>query len=328
MFESVAAWESGMKFQDATWNLPGRDARVMDESQFSPRLKLLRWLGRQTWIPRGQDWMMRKILDPDSSQSFFFEVDFFGLRYPGNMAQFIDWAVFAYGSHAYCELTLLEALAKEIRKKQDRVVFFDVGANVGHHTLFMANKADRVLAFEPFPPLQQLIAQKIAINNLTNVEIVPFGLGETDETLRYYPGGAANSGTGTFMPEEVGTYQQPIDLPIRNADRLFIELGLPRIDLLKVDIEGFEPAVFRGLANRILRDRPPVLSELTKRSRIGFGGEAAFRALFWEGAVFAEVSGRNGYPFQLKPFHYETTGEMLIVPPEMGGFVHSRIASN
>src|SRR5271165_881169 len=316
-----------MRFQEATWNLPGRDARVMDENQFSPRLKLLRWLGRQTWIPRGQDWMMRKIFHPESGESFFFEVDFFGMRYPGNIAQFIDWTVFAYGSHAYCELSLLESLAKEIRKKRDSVVFFDVGANVGHHTLFMSNKANRIFAFEPFPPLQQLIAQKIATNNLTNVEIVPFGLGERDETLRYYPGGAANSGTGTFIPEEAGTYQQPIDLPIRNADRLFTELGLPRIDLLKVDVEGFEPLVFRELASRILRDRPAILSELTERSRIGFGGETAFRALFWEGAAFAGVHGRNGCSFQLKPFHFETTGEMLIVPPEMADFVHSRLGA-
>lgn len=247
------------------------------------------------------------------------------MRYPGNLAQFVDWKVFAYGCHAYSELTLLETLAKEIRKKRDRVVFFDVGANVGQHTLFMADMADRVIAFEPATPLQQLIEQKVPTNNLTNVEIVPFALGETDDTLQYYPGGASNSGTGTFMPEEIGTYEEPIDLPIRNADHLFAELGLPRIDLLKVVIEGFEPFVFRALAGRILKDRPPILSELTNRSRIGFRGEAACHALFWEDAVFAEVRGREGCPFQLLPFQYETTGEMLIVPPKMADIVHSRL---
>lgn len=94
---------------------------------------------------------------------------------------------------------------------------------------------------------------------------------------------------------------------------------------MKVDVEGFEPHVFRGLKGRIHSDRPPILSELTDRSRAGFGSEARFRETFWNNAVFAEVAGRHGCPFRLKPFRYKSTGEMLIVPPEMADFVYSRL---
>src|ERR1700722_15372180 len=104
------------------------------------RLKLLRQIGKQTWIPRGQDRLMRAIWDPDTSPSFPFEVEFFGMTYGGDLARFIDWSVFAYGSYAYAELSLLEALAAEIRTKRGHVFFFDVGANVGHHSLFMAGR--------------------------------------------------------------------------------------------------------------------------------------------------------------------------------------------
>jgi hypothetical protein len=74
---------------------------------------------------------------------------------------------------------------------------------------------------------------------------------------------------------------------------------------MKVDVEGFEPLVFRGLMGRIHSDRPPILSELSNRSRTGFGSEAKFRETFWKDAVFAEVAGRQGCPFRLKPFRYE-----------------------
>ena len=248
---------------------------------------------------------------------------FFGFRYQGNLAQYIDWTVFAYGSYQYSELSLLDALTQELRKKQSQVTFLDIGANVGHHTLFMAGKADQVVAFEPFPVLQQLIQQKIARNNLTHVRLIPYALGENDGALQYYPGGGSNSGTGTFLPEETGTYQEPVKVLIKKGDQLLDELGLPRIDICKVDVEGFEPLVFRSLVKHLKSSRPPILTEITDRSRGGFGNANAFKACFWDDAIYAEVgSKRQGLPFQLNPFHYETAHEVLILPGEMAEFAH------
>ncbi|MBT9331801.1 FkbM family methyltransferase [Paracidobacterium acidisoli] len=291
------------------------------------RLQLFRLIGKQTWIPRGQDWMLRKIWDPDSGQSYPFEVDFFGMRYPGDLSQLIDWRVFAYGCHASAELTLLKELATDLRGKKKRLCFYDIGANLGHHTLFMAGCADQVIAFEPFAPLQERICEKLRLNALTNVLLIPCALGEEDSTQRYWPGGGANSGSGTFLPEEIGTYTEPVEIRVRNGDHLCSEMGLPPVDLIKMDVEGFEPLVLHGLADTIRRDRPPILMEICDRARAGFGSEEDFRSLFWEDAVFAEVTGRSGCSYHLKPLHYATAGELLAVPPEMGDFVRSRLAA-
>lgn len=290
------------------------------------RLKALRWVGKQTWIPRGQDWLLRRIWNSGDGRRFPFEVDFFGMRYQGDLCRYIDWSVFAYGAYSYSELSLLEALALEIKEKRGSLNFFDIGANMGHHTLFMANKADAVIAFEPYPPLQDLIQEKVKLNHLDHVCIVPFALGETDQTQEYYPGGGDNFGTGTFKPTEEKHLMDPVRLEIRNGDRLCDKLNLPKIDLLKVDVEGFEPMVFRGLAERIQKDRPGILTELTDQSRSGYVSEEAFRKGFWDGAVFASVHGRNGCPFQLKPFVYAEAGEVLILPPEMAHFVEARFS--
>lgn len=289
------------------------------------RLKALRWLGRQTWIPRGQDRVLRWLWNPDSGRSFPFEVDFFGQRYPGDLSRFLDWVVFAYGAQAYSELTLLEALLGELRKTRDRVVFYDVGANMGHHTLFMADKVDAVIAFEPYLPLQHLIRQKIDLNGLENVRIVPVALGDADEVRLYYPGSTVNSGTGTFVPDNEESRREPVPLKIRRGDRICGELDLPNIDLLKVDVEGFEPLVFRGLAERIRRDRPAILTEFTAPSWACYESERDLRQNFWEGAVFAHVSGRNGCRFKLRPFVFGKSDEVLIVPPELEHFVGSHM---
>lgn len=298
---------------------------VTTDSALPLRFRMLRLVGKQTWIPRGQEWLLRQICHPDKRWNYPFVVDFFGMKYPGNLSQLVDWRVFAYGCHASSELTVMDALCKEMRKKKPQITCYDVGANLGHHTLFLAGKADRVIAFEPFPALQEKIRQKMTLNGFDHVQIVPFGLGETDEELKYYPGGGGNSGTGTFLPEEDGTYNSSIEIGVRNGDRLFNDLGLPPIDLMKVDVEGFEPFVFRGLAGRIHRDRPIILTEMSDRSRKSFGSEAGFRKAFCESTVFAEVTGRSGCPYQLHPFRYETAAEILILPPEWAYFLEGKL---
>lgn len=284
------------------------------------RLKLLRLVGKQTWIPRGQDRILRAIWHPDCGVNFPFTVDFFGFRYPGDLAEFIDWTVFAYGSYAHNELMLLAALTAELRKRKSRVVFFDIGANVGQHSLFMAGKVDDVFSFEPFPPLQEKIRLKVELNNIRNVQVIPFALGDADGALKYHPGAGQNAGTGTFIPEENGIYAETVGLPIRRGDHLSSELDLPPVDIMKIDVEGLEPGVLRGFRERIQRDRPVVLMELSDRSRSGFGSEQGLRDCFWDGAVFAGVSGRGGKGFRLSTFRY-AEDEILVVPPELADFV-------
>ncbi|WP_446744714.1 FkbM family methyltransferase [Silvibacterium acidisoli] len=295
------------------------------ESALPARLKLLRWLGKQTWIPRGQDLLLRKIWSPDAGQHFLYEVDFFGLRYRGDLARFIDWVIFAYRSYSYCELCLLDALGKEIRTRRGALHFIDVGANVGQHSLFMSVRADKVYSFEPVKSTCTVLEKQISLNNLSNVLVSPYALGATDEVMKFHAGKSNNSGIGTFVPEPDVEYKDPIDLQIRKGDDLLDEIGCTRVDLLKVDVEGFEEFVFRGLSRHILEDRPAVLSELSDRSREHFGSEEELRKLFWDGAVFADVSGRQGCSYVLKPFRFGETREMLIVPPELGSFVQSRI---
>lgn len=304
----------------------GAPVHYLAPAQFPARLKLLRWLGRQTWLPKGQDRLLRLVRHPERGDHFFFEVDFFGQKYRGDLGHYIDWTVFCYGAAPYSEVSLLRDISVHIRRvRGGRLSFFDVGANAGHHTLFMAPLADRVIAFEPLPELVRLIEERIELNHLTNVRIVPVALGERNETLTYYPGEGANSGVGTFVAPDDAAERRRIELVVRRGDELSAEMGLPEIDLLKVDVEGFEPFVFRGLAERIGRDRPVILTEVSDASRRGFGSEADFRRCFYDGACFAQVTGRPGRPFRLRPFSYATCNEALIVPPELATFVTDRL---
>lgn len=281
------------------------------------RARLLRFMGKQTWMPKGQDRLLRLIWPPDARIPLEFEVDFFGRRYPGNLDHFIDWTVFAYGAYSPAELDLLDRLAAALRQERGEIAFFDIGANAGHHTLFMADRADRVFAFEPLPRLQKLIAEKISRNALTNVRIMPFGLGREEGSFDYRPGIGANSGIGTFTETAEADFGEVIKLPIKTGDGVMSDLGLMRLDLVKIDVEGFERFVLEGLAATLKRDRPPILMELSKRSRAEFGSLSGFTALLYEGAQIAEVRGKPGGRLEIHPFDFDTSEEIVILPPSL-----------
>lgn len=297
------------------------------EQDFPPRIRFLRWLGRQTWLPRGQDALLRATFDPDGGEHFYFEVDFFGRRYRGDLGHYLDWLVFCYGGAPLNELMLLKDLTTFLRRERHgaQVSFYDVGANIGHHSLFMSSLADNVLAFEPFSDLVRLIEEKITLNGIDNIRIVPVALGDADGSFDYFPGLGANPGAGSLLKSFPGVSAESVSVDVRNGDRLFATEDFPPIDILKLDVQGYEPRVLRGLQRRLATDMPIVLSEMTDEARAEFGDEAGFRRFFYDGALFAEVTGRNGRSYRLEPFNYRASQEMLVLPAGFARFLEGRM---
>ena len=111
---------------------------------------LLRALGRLP-VPRVQGIVWRLVEMLGETQSAEYEVGFYGLRYRGRLDDFIDRNIFFFGGYARNELDFLATAAKVLGKFQSGVTYFDVGANVGQHALFMSQHVESVFAFEPSP---------------------------------------------------------------------------------------------------------------------------------------------------------------------------------
>jgi FkbM family methyltransferase len=139
-------------------------------------------------------------------------------------------------------------------------VCVDVGANIGVMTFLAASlvgPAGLVIAVEPNPGNVQLLYRSIVLNGLTNVQVLPlaasdrrtvFSLTGRSNTHLIGPRGAA--GGGAFV--------QSVPL-----DELFG--GLPRLDFVKLDIEGHEPPALEGMWQLVTRHRPVILTEFNPR---------------------------------------------------------------
>jgi FkbM family methyltransferase len=280
--------------------------------------QMLRFVGRQQWL-RGRDRILRAFSHPDHQSSTLFKTDFFGQSYSGKMTNFIDWSVFYYGAFQLHEIRLLGAIADALRASGKPVNFFDVGANIGHHTLFMSPHADHVFSFEPFAVVREEMVRKLQHAGVTNVTIFPVALGDRNETGTFHPPTGANQGTGTLgdmLPDNASSEVLPVQ--VVRGDDFFAANQLPPITLLKMDVEGYETKALEGLRETVWRDRPPIFIEIQKDdydSPEPHKGASVKNLLYPDHIIF-EVGASRGQPV-LKPFLQGNTEEALVIPAEL-----------
>ena len=149
---------------------------------------------------------------------------------------------------------------------RDDTVFADVGANIGYFTILAASltRTGKVIAFEPNRDNCALIRMSLGANGLHNVTLHPFAVSDAEAEFALDVSGSN------------GALREPSsadDLIVRSVvfDECVSEES--RVDIIKMDIEGFEGRALRGMTQTIARHRPVLFSELSpsdlvRRSRM------------------------------------------------------------
>lgn len=147
-------------------------------------------------------------------------------------------------------------------------VTLDVGAHVGFYALVAghANPDGRVFAFEPLPLAVERLRRHLSLNRLTNVECVPAAAADVDGTIAFHvPRGRAlpcSAGVSAAFHAPWADAMETTRVPCVTLDAFVRERGLDAVDLLKLDVEGGEPAVLRGAADVLDRFRPDIVCEV------------------------------------------------------------------
>jgi FkbM family methyltransferase len=137
-----------------------------------------------------------------------------------------------------CERCEDERLFRRYLRPGDTVV--DVGANIGALAITAAlavGKSGKVYAIEAHPRIHRYLIDNLKLNGLDNVAAMQCALG--DEV-----GQATLSDIRSDDQNRVSPSGQGLVVPLSRLDDL--PIGEERIDLLKIDVEGFELAVLRG----------------------------------------------------------------------------------
>jgi len=143
-------------------------------------------------------------------------------------------------------------------------VFVDVGAHVGYFTLLASRRvgpSGTVLAIEPNPFALDQLRQNVERNDLRNVLVVPTACGASRGAVKLYLHSESNSSMASMYPGEA-TASSAVEVPCTKLDELCQQRGVQRMKLVKVDVEGAELFVLRGMT-RIMREmRPGIVLEL------------------------------------------------------------------
>lgn len=194
--------------------------------------------------------------------------------HPGGVKFFIDpldvhvtpLTAFSFDRYEEEDSNLLYALVS------DGDTIFDIGANIGWHSLHLSRKLPfaKIYAFEPIPDVFEQLQENVAINDTHNIVVNNLALSDTKQVLTFYSSPAirgASSSANLFGDETIRKMECPAD----TLDHYVAENGISQIDFIKCDVEGAELLVYKGAVASIDRFRPVVFSEMLRKWAAKFG---------------------------------------------------------
>jgi len=129
-------------------------------------------------------------------------------------------------------------------------IVFDIGAYIGDTALWFSKAVGpqgKVYAFEPEPGNFERLKANLERNNVTNVNPLQLALSENEGEMR------VSSGAGSSVITQAGTGKSVKVTTIDN----FVEANkLPRVDFIKMDVEGYESKVLKGAQETIKTFKP------------------------------------------------------------------------
>lgn len=183
---------------------------------------------------------------------------------PGHVRLF--GSVFHYDSHYSYFHSLVEHYGGNVywfRTSRPDPVIIDVGANIGDSVLYFKWLYPRAVihSFEPGTPMFRLLKRNVAENRLSDVHMHHEALSGRDGTieLTITPGsylGSSFHGPPLGYDETLYGMTEREEVVMRRFSDRIRELGIDRIDMLKVDIEGSE--------TELLRDAAPLLGQVER----------------------------------------------------------------
>jgi FkbM family methyltransferase len=213
----------------------------------------------------------------------------FAPTFPGVGSTLLDSGTFASE-----EMQLLRSLVHSL---PDAPLLLDIGANIGITSLVMAEaclpKNGSVIAFEPQRIVFQMLCGNLALNSIDNVIAHNAAVGDYDglieiPSLSYYqPASFGSLELGNQQNESIGQVPQKVAGAERVSIAKIDSLGLPKLNLIKVDVEGMELPVLRGAQQTFNKYRPIVLIEWLKT------GQDALNTWFLENRYRVTTIGQN-----------------------------------
>jgi FkbM family methyltransferase len=221
------------------------------------------WLGRNLTV-RGSGRLLSALYPCKQGATRYLQgvrVRSDGLLMELDSRNWIDWNLLFRGKYEPHITRLLQRLARV------GGVAVDIGANIGTHTLTLARTlgpTGMVLAFEPNPLVQSVLERNVALNSLLGVQVFDCALGDKAGVLPLRVPKAESVEYSNMGLVSLVALDSPHDLvavEVRTLDEVVRQAGCTRVDLVKIDVQGYECRVLTGMQEVLAQHSPVVIFE-------------------------------------------------------------------
>jgi FkbM family methyltransferase len=162
--------------------------------------------------------------------------------------------------------------------------FVDVGSNFGWHTIIASKLANKVYSFEPQKVIYDIQKNTIKDNNIENIILYNNGVGNTNEKK--------SMGSISYDYEGINTGDLSIGFGGEEIEVITLDsLNLDKVDIVKIDVQGYEKFVIEGCKETIKNYKPTFIIELENFQLDKFKYDSR--------EIFSTMKELNYYPFFL-----------------------------
>lgn len=191
----------------------------------------------------------------------------------------------------------------------------EAGANIGVFTLLLSQLVGpdgRVRSYEPDPQLRAILERNITENGGDNIAVRPVAVAEQPGEMTFFRASRNQGDNRLFSHNGKDGARFPVTV-VALDDELADQ---PRVDLLKLDIQGAEPQALRGLRST-LADRPPrrMLMEFWPHGIAGMGDDPRTMIEELQGYGYTITTLESGAPFDVE-------AALQVMTPENRGWAN------
>lgn len=172
-------------------------------------------------------------------------------------------AAFAILSLEFYERKEIKFILKFLKKN---MIFFDIGANIGFHSLNVAkhDKSITIHSFEPIPEIFFNLNNNILLNEVKNINTYNFGISNENNNVSFYFN--PNLSGATSLKKLLDSSKvKLVQSKVVTLDQFMIDNRIQQLDFIKCDVEGAEILVIQGGIDTIRKQKPIIFLEMLRK---------------------------------------------------------------
>lgn len=191
-----------------------------------------------------------------------------GINFQVDISDLIGWYIyFGFKEKAKEHLIELAEIAD---------IVLDIGANIGETSLRLGQKIQtdgKVFAFEPAQYNYNQLQKNLSLNSLKNISTYPLGIGAFEGKFKLYTIDQHNKGKNKISENNLPDSKKET-IQLTTIDQFVKSNQIPKVDLIKLDIEGFEMKALKGGMKTLKKYSPKLFIEIDNQHLVEQGSSA------------------------------------------------------